>query len=83
MFAYRRNYAIGGPAGIDLIVGRILATVNLFIVFIGIVLLLWNVAMPSGNSSTRYLAALLLLLLIATYVYLKAGFDLKAFQISE
>ena len=55
--------------------GEKLAAVNTFVVLGGNSLLLWSVASPGASSESRYLAALLLLLLIATWLFLNAGFQ--------
>ena len=58
--------------------GSLLSRINPLLVATANALLLWNVVFPGPNSGARYLGALLVLLLIATYAFMRAGFELQA-----
>ncbi len=59
------------------LLGRPLVVINTGVVITGNSLLLWNVTFPGPGTESRYLVALLLLLLIATWLFLLAGFRLR------
>ena len=77
-FAYRRVRTITGRVDISPVMGSLLSRINPLLVATANALLLWNVVFPGPNSGARYLGALLLLLLIATYAFMRAGFELQA-----
>lgn len=81
--AYRRLYGVAGREGLKAVLGRGLWYVNHLSVLVGNALLLWNVVWPGPGSSARYLGALLMLLLIATYVFLRAGFAQRREEASD
>lgn len=83
ILAYRQIHRIAGPKGLALLTGRLVATINPIVVITLNGFLLWNVLNPDSNSGARYLGALLLLLLIATYSFLKAGFEMSALDLNE
>jgi hypothetical protein len=75
--SFRRFREAGGSALGEPLLGRPLAVINTGVVIIGNGLLLWNVTFPGPGAGIRYLVALLMLLLIATWLFLLAGFRLR------
>ena len=72
--SFRRFRAASGSALAKPLLGTRLVVVNTSVVLIGNGLLVWNIAFPGPSAGTRYLIALLILLLIAAWLFLRAGF---------
>ena len=72
--AYRRFHRVGSIDDLIKVLSPALFRINPVVVAAGNLLLLWNTLFPSSYSGARYIAAILLLLLIATYIFLRAGF---------
>lgn len=75
--SYRRINALVGFVGLANVTGKLLAVINPIVVIVVNLLFLWNVISPDENAATRYQAALLMMLLIATYLFLTSGFELR------
>ena len=75
--SFRRFREAGGSSLGEPLLGRPLVIINTGVVITGNSLLLWNVTFPGPGTETRYLVALLMLLLIATWLFLLAGFRLR------
>ena len=75
--SFRRFREASGSSLAEPLLGRHLVVINTGVVITGNGLLLWNVTFPGPGAGTRYLVALLFLLLIATYLFLLAGFRFR------
>ncbi len=75
--SFRRFREASGSSFAEPLLGRRLAVINTGVVITGNSLLSWNIAFPGPGAGARYLAALLMLLLIATWLFLLAGFRLQ------
>jgi len=75
--SFRRFREASGSSLAEPLLGRPLVVINTGVVITGNSLLLWNVTFPGPGTESRYLVALLLLLLIATWLFLLAGFRLR------
>ena len=75
--SFRRFREGGGSSLGEPLLGRPLVVINTGVVITGNSLLLWNVIFSGPGAGSRYLAALLMLLLIATWLFLLAGFRLR------
>ena len=75
--SFRRFRDTGGSALGEPLLSRPLVVINTGVVTTGNSLLLWNVTFPGPGAGIRYLVALLMLLVIATWLFLLAGFRLR------
>jgi len=59
------------------VTGKVLAVINPPVVIVVNLLFFWNVIYPDEYAPIRYQFALLMMLLIATYLFLTSGFELR------